>query len=35
LEKATSQQVPSPQFPFWRITGVHDGQPFDAPFPPE
>jgi Do/DeqQ family serine protease len=30
LQKATSQKVP-----FWRIVGIHDGQPFDAPFPPE
>jgi Do/DeqQ family serine protease len=30
LQKATGQQVP-----FWRIVGIHDGQPFDATFPPE
>ena len=35
LQKAASQQVPSQEEPYWHIVGIHDGQPFDAPFPPE
>jgi Do/DeqQ family serine protease len=35
LDKATSQQVPSQETPFWHIVGIHDGQPFAVTFPPE
>jgi Do/DeqQ family serine protease len=35
LQKATSEKVPSQEVPYWRIVGIHDGQPFDANFPPE
>jgi Do/DeqQ family serine protease len=34
LQKATNQPTNQP-VPYWRIVGIHDGQPFDAPFPPE
>ena len=35
LQKAASEKVPSDSVPYWRIVGIHDGQPFDANFPAE